>query len=56
MLRLLGCYRGVETRKADSDSALDSESENDGVLVSEGEELGGVDESAFGKLMTGAIS
>ena len=33
----------------------DSESENDKVLVSEGEEQEEVDESAFGKLMASAV-
>ena len=40
---------------SDSEQISDPESENDVVLVSEGEELEEVDESAFGKLMAGAI-
>ena len=40
---------------SDSEQISDPESENDEVLVSEGEELEEVDESAFGKLMAGAV-
>ena len=49
MLQLSGCYRG-------SESDLESEeSENDEVLVSEGEGQEEADESAFGKLIASAV-
>ena len=40
---------------SDSEQISDSESVNDEVLVSEGGELEEVDESAFGKLVAGAV-
>ena len=43
---------GLLQRSADLVSSGSDESEDDGMLVSEGEELEEIDESGFGKLLT----